>query len=108
MSNKTLIKMVVTTCAIILLAFAAFPAFAEHIQGMYPRTTIVTELDYEHDMVIMVDGAGELWSMKGINDWELGDIVSLLMYNNGTPKTIYDDTIALAYFSGFTCDLGRD
>ena len=68
-------------------------------EGFYPRAAIVVELRYEEDVVIVEDGAGLIWEFSGIEDFDVGDTVAMLMFDNGTPESIYDDQIVLAYYS---------
>ena len=66
---------------------------------LYPLTTKVVELDRENDVVTCEDFNGNLWEFEGCEDWQDGDICSLLMNNKGTEK-IYDDEIVLAQYNG--------
>lgn len=65
----------------------------------YPLTTQVVELDPSADVVVCVDGAGNLWEFYGVEDWQVGDFASLLMDSKGTPS-IYDDEIMMARYAG--------
>jgi hypothetical protein len=67
---------------------------------IYPLTVQVIELDREDDIVTCVDGAGNGWEFYGVEDWQIGDFASLLMDNNGTPETIYDDVITMTHYAG--------
>ena len=73
---------------------------AETEHGVYPLTVQVTELDHDADVVICVDGTGNDWEFYGVEDWQVGDFASLLMDDNGTPETIYDDIITMALYAG--------
>lgn len=66
----------------------------------YPRTAVVTEVDYANDIVSAIDATGNIWEMTETDDWLEGDVVSMLMDDNGTPE-ILDDRIVKAYYSGF-------
>lgn len=68
--------------------------------GFYPRTAVVINIDEDNDIVTCRDFAGIEWRFDFVNDWQENDIVSLMMYDNGTPNTIYDDQIRLAYYGG--------
>ena len=65
----------------------------------YALTTKVVELDRENDVVVCEDFNGNLWEFYGCEDWQIDDIASLRMDNNGTP-TIYDDEIVSARYNG--------
>ena len=65
----------------------------------YALTTEVVELDRENDIVVCEDFNGNLWEFYGCEDWQIDDVASLLMDDNGT-LTIYDDEIASARYNG--------
>jgi len=67
---------------------------------VYPLTVRVVELDHDAGVVVCVDGAGNGWEFYGVEDWQVGDFASLLMDNNGTTETIYDDVITMAHYAG--------
>lgn len=68
--------------------------------SVYPLTAHVVEVDRVTDVVTCEDGAGNLWKFKGCEDWEEDDFVSLLMNDNGTNETVYDDIIKMVRYSG--------
>lgn len=94
-------------CIAILFAFVLFVLGCffwivhktEQIQ-FYPLTAIVMEFDYDNDLVTCIDGADNFWSFHGIDDWHMGDFVSMIMSDNGTP-TIYDDIILQTEYAGY-------
>lgn len=65
----------------------------------YAKTAVVTEISYEEDSVTVTDGNGEIWVFYGCEDWQKGDICSLLMDDKGT-ELIYDDEILKPIYSG--------
>ena len=69
------------------------------VTDSYALTTKVVELDRENDVVVCEDFNGNLWEFYGCEDWQIDDIASLLMDDNGTP-TIYDDEIVSARYNG--------
>ena len=68
--------------------------------GLYPRTGYVVDID---DAVLTIeDGAGLIWVAEtAADDWDIGDGVSMIMYDNGTPESIYDDAVVAARYNGF-------
>ena len=90
----------------ILFGGVLYGALAEEdvVEGYYPLTAVVVDLDYNEDVLVLEDGAELVWEFEGIEDFEIGDIVSLLMWDNNTPDSIYDDVILLVYYSGFSID----
>lgn len=67
---------------------------------IYPTTFEVYALDRKHDIIILQDYNGEIFTWKGIEDWCLGDVASALMNDNGT-ETITDDEILMLRYSGY-------
>ena len=65
---------------------------------LYPSTAIVVSVDRENDVVTCVDGNGEKWEFTEADDWLVGDLVSMLMNDKGTPS-IYDDEIVSVRYS---------
>ena len=85
----------------LLLAFVliAGSASALSLDNLYADTMIVDELDFENDLAFLVDCFGNLWAIEEVEDWLVGDIVSLIMFDQGTPD-IYDDEIVYYRYSG--------
>ncbi len=61
-------------------------------RNLYPKGVTIEELDRVNDMVIASDINGNLCGFHGCEDWEIGDIVAMIMDARGTPE-IYDDVI---------------
>lgn len=94
----TAIVLTVILCTTaILVGFTTRPAENE-ADHLYPNTAIVDRLE-DNDIVVCVDCNENVWTFYGIEDWQEGDIVSLLMDDMGT-ATIYDDEIVKTYYSG--------
>lgn len=68
---------------------------------MYSRSTIVTNVNYDDDLVTVQDFFGNVWQFFGCEDWAEGDICALTMDNNGTSDTIYDDFITNTSYCGW-------
>lgn len=68
--------------------------------SVYPLAVQVVELDHDADVVTCIDETGNNWEFYGVEDWQVGDFASLLMDDNGTPETIYDDVITMALYAG--------
>lgn len=72
--------------------------------SLYPRTTVVTFVDTITDTVMCEDAVGEVWEFYGCDDWQEGDICTLLMENTGKADSIYDDTIIKTIYNGTADD----
>ena len=95
---------------LILGVLAAVIGFIIHFSGCttensqkktenYPLTTIVTEINPEIDVVSITDNNGFVWQFYGVEDWEEGDVCSVIMNDNGT-ETIFDDIIVTTRYGG--------
>ena len=88
-------KIVALTAALLIALLCTLTACAE----FYPMTAIVIEIDEKYDVVTVVNAAGVYWMFEGVEDWTVGDLVALMMDDNGTTK-IFDDMIVKAYYGG--------
>ena len=66
---------------------------------IYPNTMIITEINREEDTVIMQCLDGNYFAFYGVEDYTEGDLVSCIMFSNGT-KEVYDDIILYSRYSG--------
>lgn len=78
----------------IMMFYAAFTT-----DYIYPLTTVVTQVDKRTDIVCVEDGNGNKWSFFGVEDWQEGDVCSMIMNNQGT-KDISDDVIIKQQYGG--------
>ena len=63
------------------------------IISIYPNAGRIESVDEKTDTFRIVDDAGDIWEMYGIEDFQVGDNVAMIMDPNGTENTIYDDII---------------
>nr|DAZ61513.1 MAG TPA: hypothetical protein [Caudoviricetes sp.] len=66
---------------------------------IYPLTAKVTKVNKKKNVVTVQDYSGNKWKFRGCEDYEDGDIVSMLMDSNGTEK-VTDDIILQVRYSG--------
>lgn len=64
---------------------------------IYPATMEVINIE-DNDLYLMTT-TGHVFVMEGVEDYEVGDLVSLIMFDNGTPF-IMDDVIISARYAG--------
>ena len=83
------------------LCFALCANACATYEELYAKSTVVVELDYENDIVIVEDFNGNLWEFVGCEDWLIGDVCAMVMHNNGTPQNIYDDVIIATTYNGW-------
>ena len=63
-----------------------------NIDSYYPMNTVVREIDYDNNIVIVENNNGELFSFFGTDSFKVNDSCALLMYDNNT-SDITDDVI---------------
>ena len=74
-------------------------------QGIiYPATAVVSYINYDTDTVVVTNATGYNQAFEGVEDLEVGDVMSLVMYANGTPWFIADDQVVSARYSGFIAE----
>lgn len=71
-----------------------------NINNLYALYTIVSDINYNDDIVCCTDFNNNIWSFYGVEDWVINDICSLTMYDNNT-EIIYDDIILNTTYSGY-------
>lgn len=91
-------KQIVTTLIIFVLICGC--AFGNP-QKSYAKSTVVIDVNYNDDLVTVQDFFGNTWQFFGCEDWAEGDICALIMDNNGTSDTIYDDVITNVTYCGW-------
>lgn len=68
---------------------------------IYPKDAIVTEVNMTDDTFVVIDFDGDEWIVEGAEDWIEGDRVALIMYNNMTTESIYDDIVLTVDYEGW-------
>lgn len=71
----------------------------------YPATMEITNIS--GDVVTMETATGHIYEMTGAEDYLPGDLVALIMDDNGTPDDITDDAIISARYAGYWTEAGR-
>lgn len=83
---------------VVMLVLALLMAEAQ--ADIYPLAGRVIDVDYDDDCIKILDPSGNEWIWDGAEDWEYGDLVALLMYDEGT-EIIWDDSIVeIRYLGG--------
>lgn len=70
---------------------------------IYPTTMQVTDIDYNNDIVTIETATGFVYQFSGTEDYCENDLVSCIMFSNGTAD-ITDDVIMTVRYSGFDAD----
>lgn len=99
LDKGVLIFGIIAAVAGMIIHFAGCSQNSQKKTEDYPLTTIVTEINPEIDVVSITDNNGFVWQFYGVEDWEEGDICSVIMNDNGT-ETIFDDIIVTTRYGG--------
>ena len=96
-------------CALVVIVFLgmiffSMPAKAE--SRFYPSAAIIIEIIEDEDLVTCIDAAGRIWQFYGIEDLDVGDIVAMILWDAGTPESVFDDEIIDATYAGTLDQLG--
>ena len=86
--------------ALLMFVMCVMFAHAEEEPDFYAKVGIIFRMDYEEDIVYVVDFFGEEWSFFGCEDWDVGDFVAAVMNTMGT-ELIYDDEIVSVTYNGY-------
>ena len=66
---------------------------------LYSNVGIVYEIDTENDLFYVKDSSGDLWQFIGVEDWETGDIMTMVMADSGTAEK-WDDIVLNYRYNG--------
>jgi len=91
--KKILFSIVVCLASCAVIAFSAAP-----VRNEYPQTLIIS--DISGDTVTGSTMTEISYSFTGAEDWQPGDICAVIMCDNGTPASIYDDIILECKYCG--------
>ncbi len=73
-------------------------------RNVYPNTAIITSVNYETDIFTVATSTNISYTLKGVEDWEVGDLASLLMYDIGSDGDITNDLVIELKYSGFNVE----
>lgn len=94
--KKLIVTLIILICTIFFVA-----AIRQPVAKTYANTGVVMAISTGTDTVVVEDYNGNLWAFYGVEDWQEGDCVSLVMSDAGTEE-IYDDEILSVRYSGWT------
>ena len=99
---KALERMTKINVALLIALFITIGAKADTIdkENIYNKCMVITNLDYQTDIVTCETSTGFIFEFYGCEDYLINDIIICTMNNKGT-KEIFDDEIIDTSFSGF-------
>lgn len=83
-----------------IMAGSSGNTYFKSYEDIYPETAIITETNQEADIVTVQTFNGNLFQFYGIEDYQAGDIVSMIMDSNKT-EAVNDDIILSVKYSGY-------
>lgn len=83
-----------------IMAGSSGEIYFKSFEDIYPETAIITETNQEADLVTVQTLNGNLFQFEGIEDYQTGDIVSMIMDSNKT-EVVTDDIILSVKYSGY-------
>lgn len=102
--NKKTTKMIIECSIVALTAFITWSTIAIHdikvksvnTDNLYSQYAVCYITDI--DETVFIDATGNEWAIDAIDEYIEGDMVELIMDNNGTNNTIEDDIIVNIVF----------
>ena len=96
-----LVLAMVMVCGLCIGANANVDAASEKTANLYAMTTVLVDINDECKLITCKDFNGNEWCFTDLEgDWVVGDIVSMIMNDRGTP-IIYDDEIVSVRYDGW-------
>lgn len=97
MKIAVIILIVISVCAMLICG-----CLFDKPHEVYANCGIIDNVDYTTDIVSVRDFQGFVWQFTGCEDWDAGDICAMVMDNNATPDTIFDDVIISTNYCGWS------
>jgi hypothetical protein len=102
--NKKTTKMIIECSIVALTAFITWSAITIHnikaksvnTDNLYAQYAVCYITDI--DETVFIDATGNTWAIDATDKYIEGDMVELIMDNNGTDNTIEDDIIVNIVF----------
>ena len=95
------IKNKILSVIAIVLAMIIAVMFIVTINNFHSRVAMITEIDEENNIITVTCGNGNMFSFYNTDgDWMLGDLCSLIMYDNGT-EIVHDDKVVSVRYGGY-------
>lgn len=101
--------MYTTLVSLILAAWLNGVTVPAEQMNFYADTFVITKTDEANDEFYLINFSGTEKKLKGIEDLFVGDYISAIMCDNGTPNDRNDDVICSWRYSGWlNGDFGID
>lgn len=92
-------KLIALVLSLVVLSLSCPVAHCLNLDRLYPSCGVVIEVNYADDYIVIEDFNGNCWEWSDVEDWDVGDIASMIMDDNSTEQ-IFDDSILDICYSG--------
>ena len=93
--NKSLYGIIIILTTIIIVMSVVVT------NNFYSRVAMITEIDEENNLITVTCGNGNIFSFYDTDeDWYVGDLCSLIMFDSGT-EIVYDDKVVCSRYGGY-------
>lgn len=74
--------------------------YFQSFENIYPETAIIQEANIDTDIVTVETLSGNRFEFYGVEDYQAGDVISMIMDSNKT-EAVTDDIILSVKYSGY-------
>ena len=92
---------IITFLCLFVVVLGSFKVLAQKENNIYPECLQVVEINQATDIVQGKTCSGLIYSFYGVEDYMLGDLVAVIMDDNGTPESVLDDIIIDVRYAGY-------
>ena len=93
---------IILLCSAFIFCTFSMISSCYYVPTTYPHTAQVVYLNHHTNSVTVKTATGLIYTFGGIEDYMVGDYISLIMDTNGTPDNVVDDVVVQARYSGYT------
>lgn len=97
LKNLSSIIIIIIISIIAMIFISLFIASEVNRSRLYPAVMVVEKIDEIKDTITFMDGNGSFWQYEGVEDFQEGDICSMIMDDKGTPEIKDDEIVQLKY-----------
>lgn len=92
---------IITFLCLFVVVLGSFKVLAQKENNIYPECLQIVEINQAADIVQGKTCSGLIFSFYGVEDYMLGDLVAVIMDDNGTPETVLDDVVKDVRYAGY-------
>lgn len=92
---------IITFLCLFVVVLGSSKVLAQKENNIYPECLQIVEINQAADIVQGRTCSGLIFSFYGVEDYMLGDLVAVIMDDNGTPDSVLDDIIIDVRYAGY-------